>query len=166
MSLAINVGLVAMVGSAIVLLFLFLVKRSREAREIGPQRDSRGMRKKKPFFRRDVVERKVISLFPETAPNQILALLDAGLPNTFGVERLQLALLKLSDGNLNELRRLVEMVMSDAGLEKAVDIQLIGTAEWPQAQRMGYDYAKLLPEDQEPIFRRDLRQYLRWVKRR
>lgn len=164
MSLAIEVGLIAAAALAIVLLFMFLAKRRREAHEIGPQRDSRGMRRKKPFFRREVVERKVSSLFPTTAPSQILALLDADLPSTFGGERLQLALLKLSDGNVDELRRLLEVVTSEAGLKQAMDIQLIGMAEWPQAQGMGYEYVNLLPEAQEPIFKRDLGQYLRWVK--
>lgn len=152
MSLAIEVGRVAFAGVAVVFALSFMGKRSREAHEIGPQRDSRGMRKKKPFFRRDVVEQKVSSLFPATASNQILALLDEALPTTFELQRLQLALLKLSDGNLDELQRLLELVASDAGLKKAVDIKLIGAAEWPEAQRLGYDYANLLPEEQEPIF--------------
>lgn len=164
MTFAITVGLVAVAGLALVLLLTFLAKRRKEAHEIGPQRDSRGLRKLEPFFRRKVVQQKIKSLFPNTEPNKVLELLDANLPTTFGLERLQLALLKLSDGNLDELRRLVEMVTSTAGREKAVYVQLIGTAEWPEAERMGREYVNLLPEEQEPIFQRDLRQYIRWVK--
>jgi hypothetical protein len=52
------------------------------------------------------------SLFPNTS-SEIIELLDADFPTTFGLERLQLALLKLSDGNLDELHRLLELVMSD-----------------------------------------------------
>lgn len=166
MSVAITAGLVAVAGLAAALLLMFLAKRRREAHEIGPQRDSRGLRKLRPFFRREVVRQKVRSLFRDNDPNKILELLEADLPATFGLERLQLAILKLSDGNFDELRRLVDMVTSEAGLEKAVYVQLIGTAEWPEAERMGDEYVTLLPKEQEPIFQRDLHQYISWVKRR
>jgi|GEM_PF-2897465 len=166
MSVAIRAGLVAVAGLAVALRLMFLAKRRKEKHEIGPQRDSRGLRKLEPFFRREVVQQKVRSLFPNTNPNKILDLLNADLPTTFGLERLQLALLKLSDGNFVELRRLVEMVTSEAGREKAVDVQLISRAEWPEAERMGDEYVNLLPEEQEPIFQRDLHQYTSWVKRR
>lgn len=164
MPFGIGIVLLVLGGVSILLLTLFIVRRRREAHEIGPVRDSRGFRKTKPFFQRNVVERKVRSLFPDIASHEILVLLDAVRPSPFGLERLQLALLKLSDGNLDELRKLVAVVTSKGGLEKAADIQLIGTAETPEAQRMGYEYLNLLPKDQEPIFQRDLRQYLRWVK--
>jgi hypothetical protein len=72
--------------------------------------------------------------------------------------------MKLSDGDLDELRRLVEIVTSDSGLKSAQDIALIAKAEWPEAERMSYDYLNLVPGDQEPIFQRDLREYLQWVK--
>jgi hypothetical protein len=166
MSIAIEIGLIGVGGVAVVLFFMFLTRRRKEANETGPQRDSRGSRKKAPFFRREVVGRKVRSLFPGESPTSILELLDADLPTTFGLERLQLALLKLSDGNLVELHRLLELVRSDAGRKRAADIELIAVAEWPKANRMGEDYLRLLNEDQEVIFRDDLRQYLRWVKRR
>jgi len=92
-------------------------------------------------------------------------MLDVSLPTTQGLQRLQLALLKLSDGNVDELRRLVQNVTSESGLKSGQDIRIIARAEWPEADRMSYGYQNLLPQDQEHIFRRDLRQYLRWVKR-
>ena len=164
MPFGIRIVLLVFGGVSILLLTIFIVRRRQEAREIGPVRDSRGLRKTKPFFQRDVVERKVSSLFPNVASHEILALLDTVRPSAFGLERLQLALLKLSDGKLDELRKLVAVVTSKEGLEKAADIQFIGRAETPEAQRMGYEYVNLLPKEQEPIFQRDLRQYLRWVK--
>jgi hypothetical protein len=164
MPLGIGIFLLVLGGVSILLLTIFIVRQRREAHEIGPVRDSRGLRKTKPFFQRDVVERKVRSLFPNIASQDILALLDTVTPSPFGLERLQLALLKLSDGNLDELRKLVAIVTSKGGLEKGADIQLIGTAETPEAQRMGDEYLNLLPKKQEPIFQRDLHQYLRWVK--
>ena len=164
MSLPIKVGLVAVASLAIVLLFMFLAQRRREAHEIGPLKDSRDMRKKVPFFRQEVVKREIRSLFPNTSPSAIHELFEANLPFTGSAERLQLALLKLSNGDLNELRRLLERVWTPSGLGNAEPGRIIAMAEWPEAQAMGFEYAKLLPEEQEQIFRRDLRQYLRWVK--
>jgi hypothetical protein len=161
-----KIGLiVAVAGLAVVLLVMFLRKRRREAHAIGPKRDSRGERQKSPFFRREVVERKIRSFFPETDPGRVLELLEANVTTAFCPERTQLALLKLSDGNLDELRRLSEMVTRAVDLQKPIDFQLIGMAEWPEAHRMGYDYVNLFPEEQEPAFKRDLHQYLRWVRR-
>ena len=151
------VGMIALV--------IVAMRRKQHAHETGPQREQRGMSAIAPFQRIEVVHRKIASMFPETQQNEVASLLHSDLPATFGFERLQLALLKLSDGNLGELRRLVETVTSNEGRAKAKDIDLIGEAEWPEANRLGEQYLRLLPEEQEPIFRRDLRQYLRWVKR-
>jgi len=164
MPFAINVILLVPGGVCILLAAIFITRRRREAHEIGPVRDSRGLRKTKPFFQRNVVERKVRFLFPKSDPNEILGLLDSVATPPSGMERLQLALLKLSNGDLHELRRLVGRCTAEDGLSRGADFVLIGMAETPETQRMGYEYAKLLPEEQEPIFRRDLRQYLRWVK--
>ena len=146
-------------------LVIVVLRRRQRAQESGPQRDDRRLRAMKPFQHREVVDRKITSMFSEAERNEVVRLLDADLPSSFGLERLQLALLKLSNGNLGELRRLVESVTSDTGRSKAEYTRVIGRAEWPEADRMGEEYVKLLPEDQEPVFQRDLRQYLRWVKK-
>ena len=159
-SLLVILDIVGVIG-----LVIFVMRRRQLAHEIGPRREARGMRARKPFQQRQVVDRKVRSMFSEAERGEAGKLLNSDLPTTFGLERLQLALLKLSDGNLCELRRLVEIVTSDAGRSKAEYVRLIGLAEWPEANQMGEEYVRLLPEDQEPIFRRDLRQYLRWVKK-
>jgi len=144
-----------------IVLVIVVMRRKQQSHESGPRREDQGLRKLKPFFQRDVVDRKIASLFSDTERSEVVRLLSSDLPTTFGLERLQLALLKLSDGNLAELRRLVELVTNDA----AQFMRVIGQAEWPEAERMGDEYVKLLPEEQEPIFRRDQRQYLRWVER-
>ncbi|HJY29140.1 MAG TPA: hypothetical protein VJ306_14030 [Pyrinomonadaceae bacterium] len=149
----------------IIVLVIVVMRRKQQAHEIGPVREDRRLREMKPFFRRDVVDRKIASLFSEAEQSEVVGLLSSDLPITFGFERLQLALLKVSDGNLAELRRLVALITSDGGQRNAEYLQVIGQAEWPEAERMGDEYVKLLPEEQEPIFRRDLRQYLRWVKK-
>jgi hypothetical protein len=166
MSGSLEIALIALSVAAVVLFIIFLARRRREASQSGPQRDSRALRKLAPLYRRDLVEKKAGSLFPRLPPAKVLELLDADLPTTFGLERLQLALLKLSDGNLDEIQRLVELVTSDAGRERAEDIRQIALAEGPLAESMGDEYVNLLPEDQEVIHRKDLRQYLRWMKRR
>lgn len=165
MPITIQILLVIIGLTVVVVSTLYFLRRRREAHEIGPVRESRGLRKTKPYFRREVIERKVRSLFPNLSPNKILGLLDSIAPPPDGVERLQLAILKLSDGDMDELRRLVDRCLTEDGLYRGADRGLIGAAEWPEAQSMGYEYVRLLPEEQEPIFRRDLRQYLRWVKR-
>jgi hypothetical protein len=151
------VGMIALV--------IVVMRRKQHAHESGPQREQRGLSAVAQFQRIEVVHRKIASMFPKTEQNEVASLLHSDLPATFGFERLQLALLKLSGGNLGELRHLVETVTSDEGRAKAKYADVIGEAEWPEANRMGEDYVRLLPEEQEPISRRDLRQYLRWVKR-
>jgi hypothetical protein len=94
------------------------------------------LQKTRPYFQRAVVERKVISLFPNISANEVLRLLDMVSSPPSGKERLQLALLKLTDGHLNELRRLVELCTSEDGLSKGQDFDLINAAETPEAQRM------------------------------
>src|SRR5688572_2082014 len=85
----------------------------------------------------EVVKRKVTSLFPGPASAEILDMLDVSLPTTQGLQRLQLALLKLSDGNVDELRRLVQNVTSESGLKSGQDIRIIARAEWPEADQIG-----------------------------
>lgn len=149
----------------LIVFVIVAMRRKQFAHETGPQREARRLRAMKPFQRREVIDRKTSSMFSEAERNEVARLLNADLPSTFGLERLQLALLKLSDGSLSELRRLVENVTTGSGRSKAEYINVIATAEWPEANRMSDEYVRLLPEDQEPIFRRDLRQYLRWVKK-
>jgi LPXTG-motif cell wall-anchored protein len=73
MLLVVEIALVV-VGVVVLLLLVGLVaRRRRQANETAPQRDERGMQKKKLYFRRDVVERKATSLFPGAARKQTLA---------------------------------------------------------------------------------------------
>src|SRR4030095_3570667 len=88
--------------------------------------------KKKPYFRREVVEAKVKSLFPGKDPKLILQVLDDDIPTVFGVERTQLNILKLSDGDVNQLVHYVEMAKSGRDF-----IEVINLAEYPESSRIG-----------------------------
>lgn len=115
---------------------------------------------KEPYWRREVVEAKVKVLFPNYAPAHILQLLDTVVPSFWGPERLQLALLKLSKGDVEQLRRYV-------GTPKRDFMNLIGRAEYPKASRIGMLNCAELPGFVQGLINdSDLRQYLTWLKKR
>ena len=156
MTVAIGIAAFLIVGCAM----LFWLRHTRLASESGPQREDRGLAKLKPFFRREVVESKVECLFPNENPADVFRLLDDDLPDIWGLERLQLAILKLSNGDLNSLRTYIAAARQDF-------LQVIGSAEYPGALEIGLDrYVRLPNSEQEAIHQRDMRQYLRWLKTR
>ena len=151
---------IAVVVTAAVVFFVLSRRRRQSlANESGPQRDDRGLAKLKPFFRAEFVETKIKSLFPAEDPQAILHLLD-DLPDVWGRERLQLAILKLSKGDLNSLRTFAAAARQDY-------TNVIGQAEYPNALEIGLErYLRLPNPEQEAIHRRDVRQYLRWARAR
>jgi hypothetical protein len=128
--------------------------------ESGPQREDRILAELKPFFRREIVEAKVESLFTGRERAQVLDLLDDDLPDYWGLERLQLAILRLSDGSLTALREYVAAARADY-------IKVIGTVEYPSALKIGLErFVRLSNPEQESIAQRDLREYVRWLESR
>src|SRR3954468_6414870 len=80
---------------------------------IGPEQGEQELAMKEPYFRREVVEAKVKSLFPKHSPAEILRLLDT-IPEPFGGPyRLHLAVLKLSNGDSAKLRRYIDAAGHD-----------------------------------------------------
>ena len=139
-------------------LLILMMLRSR--RGVGPDRDEEEIAIKKPYFRREVVEAKVKSLFSNHAPAEILRLLDTVAPSFGGVERVQLAILKLSKGDMDRLRHYVDTSQHDF-------IKLISSAEYPKATRIEVLNLVKLPDSvEELIFNSDLRQYLAWLRKR
>jgi hypothetical protein len=125
-----------------------------------PQREDRILAELKPFFRREIVEAKVKSLFTNHERAEVIDLLDDDLPDYWGLERLQLAILRLSDGSLTSLREYVAAARDDY-------IKVIGAAEYPGALKIGLgNYVGLSNPEQETIAQRDLRQYVRWLESR
>jgi hypothetical protein len=158
---SIAVGLVIAIVGSLALLFclMLLAHRRRLANEDGKQRESRGLRKLEPFFRREIVEAKVRASFPNIAPSEILQLLDKDLPTVWGLERLQLAILKLSNCDLDQLHYYLDSAERDV-------FTIVGLAEYPEASHMGREYLNLTNPEQEVIHQRDQRQYLNWLKKR
>ena len=151
---------IAVLVTAAVIFFVLSWRRRRSlANQSGPQREDRGLAKLKPFFRAELVEAKIKSLFPADDPQHILQLLD-DVPDVWGRERLQLAILKLSKGDLNSLR-------TYAGAARLDYTNVIGQAEYPGALEIGLErYVRLPNPEQEAIHRKDVRQYLQWVRAR
>lgn len=136
---------------------IFMMLRSR--RGVGPWRDEEALAMMEPYLRREVVEAKVKSLFPHQSADEILRLLDAA-PSHWGQVRVQLAILKLSRGDLNRLRHYVETAQRNF-------LQVIGAAEYPKATRIGLLNVAQMPDYlRELIHNSDLRQYMAWLKKR
>ena len=72
-----------------------------------------------------------------------------------GLERNRLAVLKIAAGNLDELRKQIEVAKIDWR-------DVINEAEYPEASSMGLS-AELDQETREQVERRDRDQYLNWL---
>src|SRR5215207_8585813 len=81
----------------------------------GLKQEERALARMKPFWRREVVEAKVKSLFPSHEPAEVLRLLDEYGTGPYAPEpeRVHLAILKLSGGDLEQLRRHLDTAKSD-----------------------------------------------------
>jgi hypothetical protein len=73
-----------------------------------------------------------------------------------GAHRVQLAILKLSGGDLDQLRQYVEAAKQDFR-------DVLAGAEYPEEMRVGFDIS---PEERRAIQERDRKQYLDWLQRR
>src|SRR5215510_16554387 len=95
------------VGGVVILVVIFkLIDRRNSVKMFNPWDAEKVESKKKEYFRPQVVEAKVRSLFPDHDANEILHLLEA-VPAFQGIERMKLNVLKLSGGNLDQLRHYI-----------------------------------------------------------
>jgi len=115
----------------------------------------------KPYFRREVVEAKVKSLFPQHAPAEILQLLDSDIPSFVGFERVQLDILKLSDGDTDKLHHYIELAKSQRDFMKVINL-----AEYPESSKRDLRDKDLFWGDHKKEIERDFRQYLKWLKKK
>jgi hypothetical protein len=109
---------------------------------------------------RDLVLSKAKQLFPDEDPDAIMALLDeyGREPHESVGERVQLAILKLSDGDEDRLLDLVVTAKRD-------DRDVIYPAEYPEFWRIGLvGVDKLDATEIRQLKERDLRQYLSWLQ--
>ncbi|MDQ3908011.1 MAG: hypothetical protein M3268_06665 [Acidobacteriota bacterium] len=149
------------VGGLACLVFLVWFDRRNRVSVIGPWDQERELAKKKPYFRREMVEAKVKSLFPNGELAEILRLLDDNnIPSVWGRERIQLDILKVSGGDLDRLRHSIDEAKRDF-------MSVIRLAEYPEGSRIDVlDIGKLPYDEHRRVFGNDLRQYLDWLKKR
>lgn len=160
MSLALWLALPVIAGLTI-WLFLRWFNRRNRVEVYSPSDDGRALAKLKPYFRREVVEAKVRYLFPNHDPAEILRLLDDGVPPFWGPERMQLNILKLSDGDVDRLRHYIEVARSERDFMKVIDL-----AEYPESSRVGVHDKDHFYGEHKRLIERDFRQYLNWLKKK
>lgn len=135
---------------------------SRSREEVySPGDEDRDLARLEPYFRREVVEAKVKSLFPNHDPAEILQLLDDEAPSFWGLERMQLDILKLSNGDMDQLRHYIGIARSDRDFLKVIDL-----AEYPESSRVGINDKNLFSGKHKRLIERDFRQYLNWLKKK
>ena len=148
--------IIVVIGCVAVGVFIVWSSWGGGLREITPWDDEEEMARKEPYFRREIVEAKVRSLFPSHDPSEILRLLDGVPPPFGGQERMQLDILKLSGCDMARLRHYIEVCGSALGA-----MEVINKAEYPWSSRVGSSSPA-----PKWIVERDIRQYLRWLERR
>ena len=121
-------------------------------------RGQRELSRKKPLFRRDLVEAKVQSLFPEQS-GEILQLLDEYDPDLGeGASRLKLDILKLSGGDPEQLR--VQIIAAKRDFR---DVILM--AENPDFLRIGMgSWLAMSDAEKDALSNRDVQQYIDWLQ--
>jgi hypothetical protein len=106
------------------------------------------------------VLRKIKQMWPDADPQEIMDLLDEYGTEDFetGVERVQLAVLKLCKGDRDRLPDLVEMAKTDWR-------DVLAHAEYPEESKTDPVKMQNLPKDKaRSIRRRDRDQYEKWLE--
>ena len=123
-----------------------------------PSDANRQIARLNPYFRREVVVRKVKALFPNEDHTKILSLLDTDLPSFWGTERLQLDILKLSNGNLDQLQHYIGVAKSEHRMK------VIELAEHPESSRFDVNDKNLFWGEHKQLIEKDFQQYLKSLK--
>lgn len=79
----------------------------------------------------------------------------------FGLERVQLDILKLSNGDVEKLHHYIELAKSQHGFMKVINL-----AEYPESSRRDLHDKDLFWGKHKKEIERDFRQYLKWLKNR
>ena len=112
-----------------------------------------------PRTPRSLVLQKVRRYWPDADPQEIMDVLNeyGDSSDEGGRMRVQLAILKLSDGQRDELPRLVRMAERDYR-------DVLAYAEYPEQMRLGWvDLKKLSQKEREAMKQRDKKQYREWL---
>jgi hypothetical protein len=153
--------LIVITGVLAVVFFLKWFARRNRVKMFSPRDMESECAKKLPYFRPEVVQAKVKSLFPNHDSAEILRLLEI-VPSFWGVERTQLNILKLSNGDMDQLHNYIAVASSDRDFLEVIDL-----AEYPEFSRINADDIDTLPyEELKRLIGRDTRQYLEWLKKK
>jgi len=109
---------------------------------------------------RSQVLQKVWKYWPKKDPREIMKILDQYGERSFetGVERVQLGILKLCNGDLDQLEELVQMAKADFR-------DILAYAEYPEELNEGFvRMGKKSEEEAKEIRQRDIKQYLDWLE--
>jgi hypothetical protein len=109
-------------------------------------------------YNRDLVIAKARQCFPNEDPGKIMDILDLYGKEFYARERerVQIAILKLSGGDLENLREYVEMAKSDFR-------DVLASAEYPEEMRR--DTWKMSDKEEvKRIRERDRQQYIDWLQ--
>ena len=109
--------------------------------------------------RREVLE-KIAQYWPGANHQEVMTVLDEYGEESHGLgrARVQLAILKLSEG---ERERLTELV----GMAKKDYRDVLAYAEYPEEMRIGFvGMSRLSAEEVKAVRQRDREQYLRWLR--
>lgn len=74
---------------------------------------------------------------------------------------MQLNILKLSEGDLDQLRHYIEVAKSERDFMKVIEL-----AEYPESSRIGLRDKNLFGGAHKRLIERDSRQYLNWLKKK
>jgi hypothetical protein len=118
------------------------------------------MRQPAPTVSQADVEKIIKRDYPADKYDQIMSML-----NTYGTEdwqrepqRVRLSVLKLANGNIDELRRYIEWAKCDYR-------DVISPVEYPMATKKIFRMDKLTKEEIESIYKKDWEQYQKWIDR-
>src|SRR5262245_27783776 len=108
-------------------------------------------------YDRELVVSKIRECFPAETAENVLATLDQYGTESYERERerVQIAILKLANGNLEELPRLIQVAKRDYR-------DVLASAEYPEAMRRD-TWSIEDAREREKIRERDLRQYVEWL---
>jgi len=153
--------IIAVIALFTIWFFLRWFDRRVKVEVYTPTDESRQLGKLKSYFRRDLVEAKVKSLFPHHAPDEILRLLDDDIPSFFGLERVQLDILKLSNGDIDKLKYYIGIAKSERDFMKVITL-----AEYPESSQRDLHDKDLFWGEHKIEIERDFRRYLKWLKKK
>jgi hypothetical protein len=108
----------------------------------------------------NIISQKISQYWPDLEIQEIITILNQYGSESYHkeIQRVHLAILKLSEGQLNLLKHYLEIALSDYR-------DVLAWAEYPEEMKLGYSAKSKLPlEKVKALRRRDRVQYLIWLE--